>query len=528
MPLLEIHFQERGPRSTLSKAASLSSLVLETLFFTPRRALRVHLSGIRDLLRAGGASPETIATIPRDPRVCASQFRLDPITRQFLSCPKCYCLYPYNPGDSPDDNLHPAPLHCTHQSTPTSSICNTLLWKKHDIGGGRVRSLPCRKYLHQDLPQWVGCLLARKKIEDILDGYPCGPPADPNSPINDIWLSKVFLDLRDTSGNPFFPPPVGEGRLVFSLAVDSFNPFHVKAAGKVASSTGIWLVLLNFPPHLRYLPENVCQVGVIPDKPSLAEINHALQLMVDDLLKFWEQGVFFSRTYNYRSGKHVHAMLVPFIADMQAARQVIGLAGSATSHSFCTACDLDIADINVMDKSAWPPKDVNHIRRFATLWKTARSEKHRDQIFDACGLRWSPLLDLPYWDPVRYMVIDSMHCLDLGLLRTHCRTIFQINLKTDGGDGATVDPPLVSDEPTGPRNKVELSQLRKCLRLIRSNEKDMVYSILSFPRRILVIICIDNDIRCSKGLIVGTKWILAQNIYHWVCCLLYFLHKCAS
>ena len=60
---------------------------------------------------------------------------------------------------------------------------------------------------------------------------------------------------------------------------------------------GIWLVVLNLPLHICYHPENVCQVGMIPDKPSMDEINHYLQLVVGDLLEFWDPGVYFSQTY---------------------------------------------------------------------------------------------------------------------------------------------------------------------------------------------------------------------------------------
>jgi hypothetical protein len=38
----------------------------------------------------------------------------------------------------------------------------------------------------------------------------------------------------------------------------------VKASGISVSSTGIWLIIMNFPPHVHYLPENVCQIGFIP------------------------------------------------------------------------------------------------------------------------------------------------------------------------------------------------------------------------------------------------------------------------
>ena len=382
------------------------------------------------------------------------------------------------------------------------------------MGGERKIYVPRKKYLHQTLKFWLGHLLSRKGIEDCLDTFPHGPSEDLDAPIYDIWLSKVFRTLKDASGNSFLSPHGEEGRLVFSLSVDGFNPFYNKAAGRVASSTGIWLVVLNLPPHLRYLPENVLLVGVIPgpDKPAVDQINPYIKLLVDDLLEFWDPGIFFSRTHRCRSGRLFKAMLVPLVADMLAARQVIGIPGSVTTHSFCTFCNLDYNDIDIMNKAEWPTKNVDDIRHFAALWKEAASEKHQKQIFDAFGLRWSPLLNLPYWDPVHYTVIDSMHALDLGLFQTHCRLLFQIDLKVPGGDGSITKPLVVQDKLVEKDNT-----FNDCLKIIRQNKDEMIFKLLAFHRKILYTICIENNILGDgHSCVVGTRWVLARNIYLWV------------
>lgn len=42
----ELHFQQRGPQNHVAKAALLTTLVLDNLYFTLRRALRLHLAGL--------------------------------------------------------------------------------------------------------------------------------------------------------------------------------------------------------------------------------------------------------------------------------------------------------------------------------------------------------------------------------------------------------------------------------------------------------------------------------------------------
>ena len=325
------------------------------MYFTPRRALCVALAGVRDLLHLSDPIHEGMRRIPKDPRSCAAQFRLEPVTCQYVSCPTCHCLYPYNPGNSPDSLLHLITMHCTHRKTPQSAECGTNLWKIVSVGT-RKRYAPRRKYLHQVLKHWVGRLLSRRGIEDHLDVAQNPLPDDGDAPIHDIWLSEVFQTLRDSAGDPFLLPPAGETRLVFSLSVDGFNPYFNKVAGVIASTTGMWLVVLNLPPHLRHLPQNVCFLGAIPDKPAMEQINHYIKLVVDDLLEFWSPGVFVSRTYNCTAGKVCRGMLVPVVADMLAARQVIGRPISTTAHHFCTFCDLDFDDIDVLDLAEWPAK----------------------------------------------------------------------------------------------------------------------------------------------------------------------------
>jgi hypothetical protein len=497
------------------KAASLVSLVLENIYFTPRRALRVHLAGLRSFARSAGLPSDMVNLIPKDPRPASSHFDINPILRTFVSCPTCHCLYPYNLDGAPSGNLHPTVSHCSFVKTPSSVPCNTPLWTERVLGGGRIRSSPCAKYLHQDLKSWLGRLISRKGMEDTLDSCPQGDRGNPHAPIDDIWQSPVFNNLKDKHGTPFLPGPQNEGRIIFGFSVDSFDPFGMKTAKQSVSSTGIWIFCVNLPPHLRFLQENMLLVGVIqgPHKPSKDEINPYIQLVVNDLQDFWDPGVFFSRTYMYRFGRLYKGMLVPVIADMLALRQILGLPGASKAHYFCTFCDLDIDDIDVLDRSEWPKKDVNLIRMFAKLWKDAQSEHDQMSIFQACGLRWSPLLELPYFNPVLYAVIDSVHDLELNLLPYHNRRLFQIDVKVKvGGDGVVTRP-----SPPRTARTASKKELDFCRNLIWKNEPRLFYQLLELHRSVLHGFCKAEGVR-GEGhkLVVGTKIVLAKNICFWV------------
>lgn len=190
-------------------------------------------------------------------------------------------------------------------------------------------------------------------------------------------------------------------------------------------------------------------------------------------------------------GRLFKGMLVPLVCDMLAARQVIGMA-SATAHNFCTFCDIDSADIDVCDRKKWPPKDVQHMRDYARRWRDAASTKEQETLFKVSGIRWSPLYNLPYWNPVRYTIIDSMHALDLNLLANHCRNLFRTDITVKvGGDGA-------SPRSIPPSKRIssakDTSDARKALGLIRANEPDLLDGLMKLSRKALYTIALTTTL----------------------------------
>jgi len=508
----EPHFFRRGPVDKSIRAASVLALLLDHVHLISSRATRMLLSGIRDILHLQPSSGHILhETLPRDPRTLSSRFDLEPVTLHFICCPDCHTIYPYEPDDTPHDGND---LKCCDKPSaiPNRGICGGSLWREQAITGVDKRYVPIKKYLHQEFKSWLGRLLSRRGVEDFIDNCPHqkSPGVDE---LDDVWLSDVILNLKDSGGKKFYPGPGGEGRLIFSLSVDSFDPFGNKTASQSVSSTGIWLVLLNLPWYLRHLPEYMYLAGVIPGpkKPSVDEINSYIQLVVLELLQLWDPGVFFSRTYKYTFGRLIRGMLVPLVCDMLAARQLIGYAGSPRSHYFCILCDLDFDDINVMDRSEWPQKNLEDVRRFSRLWLDVNDPSQRKSVFEAFGWRWSPLFQLPYFDPIKFTVIDSMHALHLGLLQTHCRRLFGIDLDHPGGEALKDESLMVTPR----RNFKPLN--RKCLKLIEANGRNLLYQLLEYDRPALHTICTHFDIRAhGHSLVVGTRWVLAKNIFAWV------------
>jgi len=445
--------------------------------------------------------PEIVDLLPQDPRTIVNRVDLDPRTTSYLQCPACFVLYPF-PGTG-FNHLPPGTIeHCTHRPTPESDPCGVPLWRDHRVGS-TILKVPSRKYLHQSLKEWVGRLLTRPGIEDVIDvAYDAAPTAR----MADIWDSPVFKNFRDVDGTPFFAKHGDEARLAFSLGVDSFHPLGSLEAKQSMSATAIYMVLLNFPKEERFKYKNMYLAGVIPgpSKPSLEQINHALSLLVSELLEFW-RGVYFTRTFKFPGGRFSKGAMIPLVSDMLAARQVAGF-GSVTSTLFCTSCTLTIQDIENLLKHTWPERVLHNHLQCAREWRLCQNERDRGNLFKLHGVRWSSLLDLPYWNPITYTVLDSMHAAFLGLFQSHCRKVWRIDVSVEGGDGSQFH---IKKPVARPSN----ATIRKLLQLIRANPRDLLERLTAenVPKNALWHICIENGLRHAGG-----KRALAKGIIEWV------------
>ena len=340
------------------------------------------------------------------------------------------------------------PVRCTHHPVRKASPCSESLFNTVGVNG-KAYVVPRCKYEMQDLKQWIGHLLSQPAIrEQVFKAFRRPRKED----MEDMWDTEHLCKILLKKGEQFLPRPDDETRLAFSFSMDSFNPFHLKEAKQTVLSTAIWLILLNLPPHLRYSPENMFLAGIIPGpkKPSLSDVNHSLKLLVDVLLEFFDPGVWYSRTAKHSQGCQVHAILIPVVSDMLAARQAGGFA-SPTATCSCTHCNLKIQDIESLNRSTWPKRDVTKHICVAKCWRDTQSLDEQERLFSNHGIRWSPLLELPYWNPIAFTAIEPMHVFDLGLFQNHCQQVWGINVSTLGGDGKTV----TVDVPRPPDSNLE-------------------------------------------------------------------------
>ena len=210
----------------------------------------------------------------------------------------------------------------------------------------------------------------------------------------------------------------------------------MKPGRKSISSTAIYLVLMNLPPDLRFREENMFLIGIIPGpgKPSLEEINHYIRLIVDDLLIFWDPGVFFSKTAAHPQGRFALGMLIPIICDLPAARQISGFAAHSATY-LCSICFLERDDIENICKESWEYRTREAHLESALTWLSLPTKNARAAHIREGGVRWPEFLRLPYWDPIRFTVIEPMHIHFLRNLMHHISYAWGMDPTKLSGDG---------------------------------------------------------------------------------------------
>ncbi|KAJ7454114.1 hypothetical protein FB451DRAFT_1049806 [Mycena latifolia] len=483
--------------------------MMTELFHVTRNGGSVLLAGLRDVVNAVGGPNNNIQNFPKDPRTVCRQLHLDPVTETYLCCPSCWALKPYNvDADNPVTRENPDPdiPTCQDRVTQGDDVCGAELWKKETIRG-KVHCTPHLTYVHQRLKDWLGRILSRPGIEDILDTYPqTVSHVTEAGAMSDIWSSPEIQNLKGPDGKPFLEGPEGEGRYLFSFATDGFNPYQNKQAKQQVTSTGFWAILLNFPIHLRYLFENMCHLGTGPGpySPSVGRLNPFLALAARDFLEFWEPGVFYTRTHKYRMGRRAKGMMIPLAADMLAARAAAGFT-SATSRLFCIGCGIDIQHIEEFDPTKWASRSHEEHLRNAYAWLNAASSKEQEKLAKQHGARFTPFLELPYWQAVRYVLTEPMHALDLRLIDNHVRNLFRIDLEVAvGGDGS---------EPRVPRpRRPTVERTSEVLKLFQAyrHSPDFLAKILASDWTnfaTLFHICNDHGLRISGK---GRAWFVLR------------------
>jgi len=187
----------------------------------------------------------------------------------------------------------------------------------------------------------------------------------------------------------------------------------------------IYLTILNLPREIRCKKENIILVGVIPG-PTEPEktMNSYLKLLIDELKDFWS-GVLIPCETHLCKQILVRAALICSTCDIPATRKLCGFV-SHSANLGCSKCLKSFAannegtesrksDYSGYNRDDWPSREESVHRDQSTRYLEASTRTEQREIEKYYGLRYSVIVELPYFNPIRHAVVDPMHNLYLGL-----------------------------------------------------------------------------------------------------------------
>ena len=329
----------------------------------------------------------------------------------YVVCPSCDSIYDYEDCVVTRNSVKES-KRCKHVSYPNHphlsrrKECGTLLLRK--VRSGRnFKLVPIKAYPYQPLHVSLGRLVQREGFVDTCEQWRHRQLSVPPGYYGDVYDGQVWRDFQNFLSYPFC--------YMVTLNVDWFQPFtHTEYA-----LGAIYLVIQNLPRDIRYKEENVILVGLLPG-PSEPKgcINSYLSPLVDELQQAWEKGIqlkISNGTYSL-----FRVMLSCVSCDLPASKKVCGFLSHNAKYG-CHKCKKTFetivfgqTDYSGYNRDNWPVRTANQHRLDCNDILKENTKSGIRSKESEVGCRFSILLHLPYFDPVRNTVIDMMHNLYLG------------------------------------------------------------------------------------------------------------------
>ncbi|KAG1751089.1 hypothetical protein EDB19DRAFT_1271823 [Suillus lakei] len=191
--------------------------------------------------------------------------------------------------------------------------------------------------------------------------------------------------------------------------------------GPSYSSGVLSLCVSNLPRALRYRAENllVCFMTPGPKEPTGSQLQNYMRLVVDDLLQLYDEGIIY-HTPAYPQGRRVRVVLLGVVCDHPAMCKLSGFADHSHNNAPCSKCHVSqddlFSDESLRNEFAACDGEAHRQRCYEDN-ELLDNDAHTT-FFKEHGARWTELARLPYFDLVRQTIIDPMHNLLLGIVKT--------------------------------------------------------------------------------------------------------------
>ncbi|GET61562.1 hypothetical protein GLOIN_2v1849215 [Rhizophagus irregularis DAOM 181602=DAOM 197198] len=350
---------------------------------------------------------------------------------QLAACTDCHKLHNVKDIIAYKEEGKVAIMNCPYKEYPNNPISNrnhqcnnplSILKKNKNA----TIAVPRMLYPKPNISQQLSILYQRPDFENMLKLS--GTQRNENNIYSDIYDGKVWKNFP-FDGSTFFTTETATTHLGLLLNLDWFQPFSY-----TQHSTGaIYASICNLPRSERNKPENIIYLGFLPGpkEAGLERINHYLVPIVDELLELWK-GWKVPKTHQFSNGLEIKVALIVGSSDTPATRKLFGHGSAVMKCYRCDKCTTYSEEFRkthyggMQDYNEWvtKPADLLLHRQYAHEWLQCNSKSSREAHFKVHGIRWTEVLRLPYMDPIRFAVVDPMHCLFLGVAKWIIKSIF--------------------------------------------------------------------------------------------------------
>ncbi|KAE9386142.1 hypothetical protein BT96DRAFT_960642 [Gymnopus androsaceus JB14] len=399
---------------------------LHAQFHLPFRACNALLVIFSIVLQAVGTviEPPIYRTLP----AVFETLNTEPSFQVLPVCPSCQEVYPATTTSV---------FLCTHCSHP---LFQTAPTNAQDRRGHNTRDKP-KPFLQfptKSLEEQLGAMLMVPGMEDKMARALEHMDQHEPGKYRNIFDGKICQNLKAADSSQFFRPSAeaieaGELRIGVMLGVDWFSYLRSQIAPSHTSCPMSYSVI-NLPAHLRfsYRTANLFLAGILPGpkEANPDQVQRYLRVLINELLRLWTDGVVI-KTPKFPQGHLVRVALVAVVCDKPAAHKLGGFA-SHSHTNFCTLCWISQADKATpksFERDGFRPRTNEEQRKLQCEYLECSNKTARDDFVKKNATRWSELFCLPYFNVCEMIVVDPMHNLFLGVVKTHFYHIWvQLNV----------------------------------------------------------------------------------------------------
>lgn len=423
IPSVDIDPPQHPSNRTLLNCLVILLAFFWTYFPIPDNAMEFLLLSLKRFFQAASFSNNWFATFalafPGSLYLFRKEIGLvgDKFTK-YVVCPTCCAVYKFEDsfrtvGGRKVSNTCSFVRFPNHRQWRMRKQCGATLLKEVTTKDGSVRLYPHKIYCYQSIVATLEQFVKRSGFTARCELWRNRDVRTAHQIMCDVFEGRVWRDFQTFNGSSFLASPRNYG---FMLNVDWMQPFD-----HTPYSVGVlYLVLMNLPRSERFKRQNIFLVGIIPgpNEPRI-NINSFLAPLVDEFIKLWEEGVNLRHSGSLLLPERFRAALLCVACDMPASKKVCGFTAHNSKHG-CNKCTKEFrtggfgesTDYSGFDSC--PSRNIIDHRRHVEEILAQSTQELRNAKESLYGARHSELLRLPYFDCIRFTIVDPMHNLFLG------------------------------------------------------------------------------------------------------------------